>query len=46
MSTAMASDRLERPGTVAEAAQLLRDTDGGVLVRGGGTKQDWAGRVS
>lgn len=37
---------VQRPGTVAEAAQLLRDSTGSVLVRGGGTKLDWAGRVS
>ncbi len=34
-----------RPGSVAEAADLLRDSTGSVLVRGGGTKLDWAGRV-
>ena len=37
--------RVERPGSVAEAAELLRDTDGTVLFRGAGTKLDWAGRV-
>lgn len=37
---------VQRPGTVAEAAQLLRDSTGSVLVRGGGTKLGWAGRVS
>ncbi len=37
---------VERPRTVAEAAQLLRDTAGTVLVRGGGTKLGWAGRVT
>ena len=31
--------------TVADAATVLRDTTGSVLVRGGGTKIDWAGRV-
>lgn len=36
---------VQRPGTVTEAAQLLRDTTGPVLFRGGGTKPDWAGRV-
>ncbi len=35
----------ERPRTVAEAAGLLRRTAGTVLVRGGATKLDWAGRV-
>lgn len=37
--------RLEHPTTVADAAQLLRNTDGSVLFRGGATKLDWAGRV-
>ncbi len=36
---------VERPTTVAEAAQLLRDSTGSVLFRGGATKLDWAGRV-
>lgn len=35
----------ERPGTVSEAAQVLRDTAGPVLFRGGATQLDWAGRV-
>lgn len=38
-------DLAERPGTLTETAELLRDTAGPVLVRGGGTKLDWAGRV-
>ena len=37
--------RLEYPTTVADAAQLLRETDGTVLFRGRATKLDWAGRV-
>ena len=40
------SGRLEHPATVSEAAQLLRETDGTVLFRGGATKLDWAGRVN
>jgi len=40
-----AAGRVERPGSVPEAARLLRATSGSVLVRGGGTKQGWAGRV-
>ncbi|MGI8946790.1 MAG: FAD-binding oxidoreductase [Ornithinimicrobium sp.] len=38
-------DRVERPASLAETAELLRRTGGSVLVRGGGTKLDWAGRV-
>ncbi|MBC7561255.1 MAG: FAD-binding oxidoreductase, partial [Dermatophilaceae bacterium] len=37
--------RVERPATTGEAAQLLGETAGSVLFRGGGTKLDWAGRV-
>ncbi len=37
--------RTERPETVAAAAELLRDSAGTVLFRGGATKLDWAGRV-
>lgn len=37
--------RCARPTTVTEAAEVLRDTSGSVLVRGGATKLDWAGRV-
>lgn len=36
---------VERPRTAGEAADVLRATAGTVLVRGGGTKLDWAGRV-
>jgi glycolate oxidase FAD binding subunit len=36
--------RAERPGTVAEAAEVLRGSDGPVVFRGAGTKQGWAGR--
>lgn len=39
------SGPVERPRTVGEAADLLRGTAGTVLVRGGSTKLDWAGRV-
>jgi glycolate oxidase FAD binding subunit len=35
---------VERPESVAEAADLLRDSDGPLLFRGAGTKQAWAGR--
>jgi glycolate oxidase FAD binding subunit len=37
---------VEHPRTVAEAAALLQGTQGSVLLRGGGTKLDWAGRVA
>lgn len=37
---------IERPGDLAETAQILRQTSGSVLISGAGTKQDWAGRVS
>ncbi|MGY1710442.1 FAD-binding oxidoreductase [Geodermatophilus sp. SYSU D00758] len=36
--------RVEQPGTVAEAADLLRGSGGPLLFRGAGTKQAWAGR--
>ena len=35
---------VERPESVAEAAALLRDSEGPLLFRGAGTKQAWAGR--
>jgi glycolate oxidase FAD binding subunit len=35
---------VERPGSVAEAADLLRSSQGPLLFRGAGTKQSWAGR--
>jgi len=38
------SPRVEGPASVAEAAELLRDTDGSLIFRGGGTKQAWGGR--
>jgi len=34
---------VERPSSVGEAAQVLRDTTGTVLFRGGGTKMAWGG---
>lgn len=37
--------RVERPQRVADVADLLRDTSGSVLVRGGATKLDWGGRT-
>ena len=36
--------RVERPTSVAEAAELLRETHGPLLFRGAGTKQSWGGR--
>ena len=36
--------RVERPGSVREAAELLRDTSGPLLFRGAGTKMAWGGR--
>ena len=36
---------VERPTSVVEAAQLLRDSEGTVLFRGAGTALDWAGTV-
>jgi glycolate oxidase FAD binding subunit len=39
-----ASVAVERPGSAAEAAELLRDSEGPLLFRGAGTKQGWAGR--
>jgi glycolate oxidase FAD binding subunit len=38
--------RTERPRSVAEAAALLRDSTGGVLFRGAGTKMSWGGRAA
>lgn len=35
---------VERPASVVEAADLLRDTTGPLLFRGAGTKQAWGGR--
>jgi glycolate oxidase FAD binding subunit len=35
---------VERPESVAEAADLLRGSDGPLLFRGAGTKQAWGGR--
>lgn len=35
---------VERPTSVAEAADLVRDTSGPLLFRGAGTKQEWGGR--
>ena len=36
--------RTERPSTITEAAQLLGDSRGSVVFRGGGTKMGWGGR--
>jgi glycolate oxidase FAD binding subunit len=38
--------RVEAPGSVAEAAACLRDSQGSVLIRGAGTALEWGGRVS
>ena len=43
--TSTVDGRVERPRTVAEAAQLLRGSTGSVLFRGAATQLDWAGRV-
>lgn len=37
---------VERPTSVEEVSQLLRDTDGTVLLRGAGTALSWGGRVA
>ncbi len=39
------TQRVERPTTTARVAEILRGSSGSVLVRGGGTHRDWAGRV-
>jgi glycolate oxidase FAD binding subunit len=39
-----AAGTVARPASVSEAAELLRDTRGSVLFRGGGTKMAWGGR--
>jgi glycolate dehydrogenase FAD-binding subunit len=38
------SVRVERPASVAEAAEFLRENRGPLLFRGAGTKQAWGGR--
>ncbi len=46
--TAPTTDRpsaVERPRTVTEAATLLRETSGSVLLRGAASKLDWGGPV-
>lgn len=40
------ADVVERPTSVEQAAELLRDTEGTVLFRGAGTALGWAGRVA
>ncbi len=42
---AVSAGREKRPSSTSEAAELLRATQGSVLLRGGATKLDWAGRV-
>jgi glycolate oxidase FAD binding subunit len=39
-----ASAVVQRPTSVDEAAKMLRDSRGGVLFRGAGSKMSWAGR--
>ena len=41
---AVVAGTVARPDSVAEAADLLRDTRGPLLFRGGGTKMAWGGR--
>ena len=41
--TSPGSDKSVRPATIDELAAALRDTDGPVAVRGGGTRSDWGG---
>jgi glycolate oxidase FAD binding subunit len=41
-----AGTAVERPRTVAEAASVLRDSGGSVLIHGNGSKITWGGRVS
>ena len=41
----MRAQVVERPTSVVEASQLLRDTDGTVLFRGAGTSLGWGGLV-
>lgn len=45
MSSSITATQTTRPVTIADAAQALRTHSGTVLVRGGATKLDWAGRV-
>jgi glycolate oxidase FAD binding subunit len=42
-STGSEAAAVQRPDTLEEAAGLLRDGSGSVLIRGGGTKMSWAG---
>lgn len=43
-SPAPAGSMVQRPTSVDEAVEILRDSSGTVLFRGGGTKMSWAGR--
>ena len=43
--TTTATGTTETPTTLTDTTALLRDTSGSVLIRGGATKLDWAGRV-
>jgi glycolate oxidase FAD binding subunit len=45
MPTTSFSTEVQRPSSVSEAANLLRDSAGSVLIRGSGSKIDWGGRV-
>src|SRR6185295_4858742 len=43
-ATASSTPTVQRPTSVDEAAAVLRDSRGGVLFRGAGTKMSWASR--
>ncbi len=43
-ATTSPTPTVHRPTSVDEAVKVLRDSRGGVLFRGGGTKMSWAGR--
>jgi glycolate oxidase FAD binding subunit len=45
VTTTPLAARTERPGSIADAAALLRSTTGPVLIRGAGTALGWGGRV-
>ncbi len=44
-SSSSAGFTVERPTSLGEAAEVLRDTRGTVLFRGGGTKMTWGGSL-
>jgi glycolate oxidase FAD binding subunit len=45
MATTSFSTEVQRPTTVSEAAKVMRDSSGSVMIRGNGTKMAWGGRV-